>query len=109
MISIIKVVKIIKFQTLAKILMTILSKILPRILCIKDEHEENHALPFHNVFIGRKKCAHVEMPKFLSQRGLYLEIDGSRYQLLLAVALRNEFHDISIFLNYLTKRHQSFK
>jgi hypothetical protein len=38
-----------------------------------------------------------------------LEKDGTRYQLLLAVVLRNEFHDISIFLNDLTKRHQSFK
>lgn len=51
-------------------------------------------LPFK---IGRKKCVHVEMPKFLNQRHLYLEKDGSRYQLLLVVVQKNEFHDISIF------------
>jgi len=77
---------------LAKILMTILSKILPRILCIKL-CAGNPAL----IKIGRKKCVHVEMPKFISQRRLYLEKDGGRYQLLLVVVLKNEFHEISIF------------
>ena len=56
-----------------------------------------------------KKCVHVDMPKSLNQRRLCLEKDGTRYQLSLAVVLGNEFHDISIFLNDLNKRHQSFK
>jgi len=94
---------------LAKILMTILNKILTRILCIKEKCADNLALQFKIVFIGLKKCVHVDMSKSLNQRRLCLENDGTRYQISLAVVLRNEIHDISIFLNDITKRHQSFK
>jgi len=70
---------------------------------------DNLALQFKIVFIGRKKCVHIDMSKSLNQRRLGLEKDGTRYQLSLPVVLRNEIHDISIFLNDITKRHQSFK
>jgi len=58
---------------LVKILITILSKILPRIICIKDKCAENLALPFQIVFNGLIKCVQLEMPKSFSQRHLFFE------------------------------------
>jgi len=44
---------------LAKILMTILNKILTRILCIKEKCADNLALQFKIVFIGLKKNVYM--------------------------------------------------